>query len=321
MRKGTISNVAYGFGAAIIRPECATILRSKVSNKNEVRFKMGYCGKCGAKMEDNEWVCGKCGMPRNAAANTYQPAEPIFSDSPNDPTPSRTEKKKKVKPLVGVVAFMIAGLVSYFGVGAVLNSTSDKSASTQVSTESWKPLVDSNDSGGGTSAAVTEPEVEYERGILTDTTYESKFIGLRFKASGNWVLLSADEAKKQSSEACEMMATCASVGGTIQIATEELITDKITVDNYIDSVKEQLVGNADVVKSGVKVTSFDKIGTENILDDEYTAAIAKMKIKGIDAEQKWFLRKKKDRMICIAISYLSGKENAIKESLALLEKY
>lgn len=271
-------------------------------------------------MEDNEWVCGKCGMPRNAAANTYRPVEPIFSDSPNDPTPSRTEKKKKVKPLA-VVLTVAAVIVGCLGVGAVLNLTSDKSASTQVSTEGWKPLVNSNDSGGGTSAAVTEPEVEYERGILTDTTYESKFIGLRFKASGNWVLLSADEAKKQSSEACEMMATCASVGGTIQIATEELITDKITVDNYIDSVKEQLVGNADVVKSGVKVTSVDKIGTENILDDEYTAAIAKMKIKGIDAEQKWFLRKKKDRMICIAISYLSGKENAIKESLALLEKY
>ena len=271
-------------------------------------------------MEDNEWVCGKCGMPRNAAANTYRPVEPIFSDSPNDSIPSRTEKKRKVKPLV-VVLSVAAVLAICFGTMAVLNLTSDKSASTQASTEGWKPLVDSNDSGGGTSAAVTEPEVEYERGILTDTTYESKFIGLRFKASGNWVLLSADEAKKQSSEACEMMATCAPVGGTIQIATEELITDKITVDNYIDSVKEQLVGNADVVKSGVKVTSFDKIGTENILDDEYTVAIAKMKIKGIDAEQKWFLRKKKDRMICIAISYLSGKENAVKESLALLEKY
>ena len=271
-------------------------------------------------MEDNEWVCGKCGMPRNAAANTYRPVEPIFSDSPNDSIPSRTEKKRKVKPLV-VVLSVAAVLAICFGTMAVLNLTSDKSASTQASTEGWKPLVNSNDSGGATSAAVTEPEVEYERGILTDTTYESKFIGLRFKASGNWVLLSADEAKKQSSEACEMMATCASVGGTIQIATEELITEKITVDNYIDSVKEQLVGNADVVKSGVKVTSFDKIGTENILDDEYTAAIAKMKIKGVDAEQKWFLRKKKDRMICIAISYLSGKENAVKESLALLEKY
>lgn len=158
MRKGTISNVAYGFGAAIIRPECATILRSIVSNKNEVSFKMGYCGKCGAKMEDNEWVCGKCGMPRNAAANTYRPVEPIFSDSPNDPTPSRTEKKKKVKPLVGVVAFMIAGLVSYFGVGAVLKSTLDKSASTQVSTESWKPLVDSNDSGGSQNSGSTQTE-------------------------------------------------------------------------------------------------------------------------------------------------------------------
>ena len=59
-------------------------------------------------MEDNEWVCGKCGMPRNAAANTYRPVEPIFSDSPTDSIPSRTEKKRKVKPLVGVVAFMIA---------------------------------------------------------------------------------------------------------------------------------------------------------------------------------------------------------------------
>lgn len=272
-------------------------------------------------MEDNEWVCGKCGMPRNAAANKYRPVEPIFSDSPNDSIPSRTEKKRKVKPLVGVVAFMIAALVSSFVARTMLNMTSYKSASTQVSTESWKPLVDSNDSGGGTSAAVTEPEVEYERGILTDTTYESKFIGLRFKASGNWLLLSADEAKKQSSEACEMMATCASVGGTMQIATEKLLTDKITVDNYIDSLKEQLVGNADVVKNGVKVISFDKLGTENILDDEYTVTIAKLKVKGVDAEQKWFLRKKKDRMICIAISYLSGKENAIKEGLTLLEKY
>ena len=271
-------------------------------------------------MEDNEWVCGQCGMPRNAAANTYRPVEPIFSDSPNDPTPSRTEKKKKVKPLA-VVLTVTAVIVGCLGVGAVLNSTSDKSASTQVSTEGWKPLVNSNDSGGGTSAAVTEPEVEYERGILTDTTYESKFIGLRFKASGNWLLLSADEVKKQSSEACEMMATCASVGGTMQIATEKLLTDKITVDNYIDSLKEQLVGNADVVKNGVKVISFDKLGTENILDDEYTVTIAKLKVKGVDAEQKWFLRKKKDRMICIAISYISGKENAIKEGLTLLEKY
>ena len=59
----------------------------------------------------------------------------------------------------------------------------------------------------------------------------------------------------------------------------------------------------------------------NTGNERIPVAIAKMKIKGVDAEQKWFLRKKKDRMICIAISYLSGKENAIKESLALLEKY
>ena len=46
-------------------------------------------------MEDNEWVCGKCGMPRNAAANTYRPVERIFLDSPNEPAPRRTEKKGK----------------------------------------------------------------------------------------------------------------------------------------------------------------------------------------------------------------------------------
>lgn len=157
MRKGTISNVAYGFGESIIRPESATILRSKVSNKNEVSFKMGYCGKCGAKMEDNEWVCGKCGMPRNAAANTYQPAERIFSDSPNDSMPSRTEKKRKVKPLA-VVLTVAAVIVGCLGVGAVLNLTSDKSASTQVSTEGWKPLVNSNDSGGSQNSGSTQTE-------------------------------------------------------------------------------------------------------------------------------------------------------------------
>ena len=108
-------------------------------------------------MEDNEWVCGKCGMPRNAAANTYRPVEPIFSDRPNDPTPSRTEKKKKVKPLA-VVLTVAAVIVGCLGVGAVLNLTSDKSASTQVSTEGWKPLVNSNDSGGSQNSGSTQTE-------------------------------------------------------------------------------------------------------------------------------------------------------------------
>ena len=270
-------------------------------------------------MEDNEWVCGKCGMPRNAAANTYRPVEPIFSDSPNDSIPSRTEKKRKVKPLV-VVLSVAAVLAICFGTMAVLNLTSDKSASTQASTEGWKPLVNSNDSGGGTSAVVTEPEVEYERGILTDTTYESKFIGLRFKASGNWVLLSADEMKKQSGEAFEMMATYTSNGGIIQIATEELISNKITMDIYIDSMKKGYIDKLSE-QSGAKCISFDKIGTENILDDEYTVVLAKLQKGGLVVNQKMFLRNKKDRMICIAISYLSGKESVERDALALFEKY
>ena len=108
-------------------------------------------------MEDNEWVCGKCGMPRNAAANTYRPVEQIFSDSPNDPAPSRTEKKRKVKPLV-VVLSVVAVLAICFGTMAVLNLTSDKSASTQASTEGWKPLVNSNDSGGSQNSGSTQTE-------------------------------------------------------------------------------------------------------------------------------------------------------------------
>lgn len=280
---------------------------------------MGYCGKCGAKMEDNEWVCGKCGMPRNTAANTYQPPERIFSDSPNDPMPTEMKKKKKVKPLVGVVAFMIAALVSSFVVRTMLNMTSYKSASTQASTEDWTQLVNSNDSGGGTSAAVTESGVEYERGILTDTTYESKFIGLRFKASGSWVLLSDDEMKKQSGEAIEMMAAYTSNGGIIQIATEYIISNKITMDMYIDSMKKSYIDNLE--QNGAKCISFDEIGTENILDNEYTVVLAKLQEGNSIVEQKMFLRNKKDRMICIAISYLSGNESVERDALALFEKY
>ena len=190
-----------------------------------------YCEYCGAKIPADAEFCGNCGKKvegknavdynmnggnnavRNnapAAANPYQG----FSNSDN----------------MGNFAGNPIGMA----VERVLQN-SDRSGSGTANTGT----------GGSGAIATSVPEEEkvYVKGTFTDTTYESEFIGIRYNAPEGWALATESELAQLPQDnvtTWEMESVNSADGSNILIAAEKLPLTNITVDMYINSLKNTL---------------------------------------------------------------------------------
>lgn len=164
----------------------------------------------------------------------------------------------------------------------------------------------------------------YSKGILTETTYESEYLNLKFTAPESYIMAtesdmdnimnsSMDVVYEDADESVidyiktttvyEMMVSSANGTPSLSLMTEKLAFSNMTVDQYIDSLNSQM--------ESITTSTFSVIGegeTKDIAGETYTIVSYKTEIQGIEVFQDYLVRKIDNIMVGIVVTYTSDTE-------------
>ncbi len=281
-----------------------------------------FCGNCGAKLIENADFCSNCGNKvevgqhennENSEENVYWslPTEDTFGKAINKTNNSKRSTKFNIGLIIaGIVA---AVLVVMAFIGMVVEKTlqnTPKNETENITTESEEE-IDVNSYFDD-----EENEKEYEKGILTDTSYESEFVGVKYTAPDGWVLASESELAELPTDektTWEMQAFSSLDGSNIVLATEKLPMKNMTLSMYITFLTNSLKNNDQLTVSDIK-----EYGTMIIAGEEYHILSYTAIQNGISLTQTFYLRKINTYMIAITVTS-AGTPN--EDILSGFEKY
>jgi len=234
--------------------------------------------------------------------------------------------------LVACVLFLLAGCNGG-------NSSKTEAPPINIIVETPAPEKPAVEKPAVEKPEVKEPEVKepeaaellYERGILTDTGYESRYLGLRFTAPAGYIMVTDEELmalmglgaeyldidQKTLDYALlttvyEMMVTAPSGSPNVNLLVEKLPFRNITVEQYFDAVKPQLV------EFGYEV--FDLPSVE-IAGQTYQQLGSSLDMFGTTLLQRYMTRKIDDRMVSFIASATPDKEEALSALMGAFKKY
>ena len=283
---------------------------------SEVKF----CSNCGAKLIDNALFCTNCGAKKsnetnqnyeNRTINVFadnsnngtennENASRIYTEqATNDPTKqqfvsnqggSQKNNKNNTALIIGIVAAVLFTL-------AIIGMIVEKTAQNLPTNQNVAEVSTDNNSYNNHAE---EENKAYEKGILTESTYESEFIGVRYRKHEGWTLKSEDELNAtlghDANTVWEMQAI-AYDGSNVIIGIEKLPTRNISMDDYIFALEKNTNNN-----SQVQVSDFKKEGTHIIAGEEYQALSFKTAVNGATIDQWFYCRKIDSHMIVFTVT-------------------
>jgi hypothetical protein len=161
---------------------------------------------------------------------------------------------------------------------------------------------------------------DYERGILTETSFESKYLDIKFTLPEGFVMateedmlqmmgIGADITKVNKkiielTTVYEMMASAAVGYPNVSVMVEKPLLSNITIEQYFDVLKKNLlkVKNMDFVID-------DQITSVEIAGYNYKQVSASL--SGSSVLQNYIFRKQGGRMIGFIITYTSDTEQEL----------
>lgn len=176
----------------------------------------------------------------------------------------------------------------------------------------------------------------YKKGILTDTTFESEFLGIRYTKEGNYNLASQEEldasiqtgldvaygedGKKYYDYAnatlvMELLVSTSTGSPNLNINVQNLGTTSITSEQYAELAKQQFNN------TNMNYEIEDEITQETFVGETYYVIHLTNNIQGIKLIQKVYFRNKADRMITITLSYMPGQEDAANDLMGQFKPY
>lgn len=212
------------------------------------------CPSCGNDVEQGQSFCVYCGAK--------------VADESNNDGLNAIPKKRNTGLIIGIVAAIV---IAFATIGMLAEKYAHKqdadSYSTNSAEEELKEGLKEVENILSTIDDTSKTKKEYSKGTFTSTSYESEFIGVRFYAPENWVLVSEDELAQLPSDArttWEMQAISVSEGINVIVAVEKLLTSNMSIDMYIDSLKQNLSSD-----SGVTISNMQEGGTKMIAGEVY----------------------------------------------------
>ena len=182
---------------------------------------------------------------------------------------------------------------------------------------------DNDGSGGG-----------YAIGVMTDDGFESPYLGLRFTAPDGFVMGDEDDINALmgiASDALdidkalfdyaaltstyEMMVSKPSGMPNAMVMTEKLMLKKMTVEQYLEALKEQFSG----VGLGYEVS--EEFESAEIAGQTYTKLTASLEMLGTSMVQYYYVRKQDDRIVAIIVTSEPGGEADVKTLLSGFAAY
>lgn len=305
--------------------------------------KVRFCSNCGEKLIDNAAFCGNCGTKQNIAAmpefnehnkgtisifddnHTYSNDEDIAENSydelpSNDPQNIanvqenvQPQKKKNTGLIIGIVA---AVLLVFAFIGSVAEKTlqgTDKKSDIEIPkiNDIAMPKIDSDDIFDEKKDE-KEEEKEYTKGILTASSYESEFIGVRYTLPSGWALASESELLQISNASnvyWEMQAFNSLDGSNVIVGVEKLPTKNITESMYMNSFKNSLQNN-----SQITVTDIKEDGTCTIAGKEYKVISYTVVQNGMSCTQSFCYRKINTYIVAFAVTSIGTNKSEILSS-------
>ena len=174
--------------------------------------------------------------------------------------------------------------------------------------------------------------LSYERGILTETGYESQYLDIKFTVPEGFVMATEEDILgmmqvgveimdldkdtidySSLTTVYEMMVSSASGSPNVALLTEKLMSN-VTVEQYLDIVKSQL---ADVPMN----YEFGDVTSVEIAGESYQQIVASAEIKGTAFLQKYIVRKFDDRMVCFVVTNTSETEKELDTLMKAFTKY
>lgn len=186
------------------------------------------------------------------------------------------------------------------------------------------------------SESKAEPKKEYAKGILTDSSFESEFIGLKFALPEGMIMATQEDMdsmvdfggeiiyKDKASEVLdyakansvyEMMAVSADQKVNVMVVIEKLPLSNMTVDQYITSLKTQLEG------TGLGYVISDETTTYTVGGQDFTALSTEVESAEVKMTQVYAVRKEGNRIIAFIFTTAEGNTQQHEQLVAAFTPY
>lgn len=183
-------------------------------------------------------------------------------------------------------------------------------------------------------------DVVYEKGVLTETGFESEYLNLRFTAPDGFIMATEEELNEmmdlgadigaeimdvdkkvweyaQTRIVYEMMVSSSSGSPNLILTSEKLPLSNMTVDQYFDLLKTQL----DAMDIDVIEYEFGDITSIEIAGQSYQKLDMKAKMDGLEMVQSYIVRKDNDRVVVVVTTSMGGDEEALDTLIAAFSEY
>lgn len=177
----------------------------------------------------------------------------------------------------------------------------------------------------------------FEKGTLTDSTYESKFLNIKFTLPEGYTLMTQEMMDQQvefSNEIVykdkdkkvidyakavtvnEMMATenTANVPN-VNIAIQNLLGEKVSEAEYIESLKKQLTD------TGFAYTFDDVKKDVELAGEKFSVLYCSANYNGLELKQECYVRKESGRMMILTVTYTDDTKDAKEALMGSFEAY
>ena len=160
-----------------------------------------------------------------------------------------------------------------------------------------------------------EPDAVYSPGIITDSTYESEFVGLRYVKPSDWIIYTDEEIEEMKNDGgldCEFMTANPNNPEAISIYIGKDIGN-ISLEEYSE------ITMSDFEKKGITLVK-DR-GMVEFNGAKYRSLIYSVDNNGVPVTTELNLRKKGTCIIYITVQYAERTNSTIEEALDGFSKY
>lgn len=159
----------------------------------------------------------------------------------------------------------------------------------------------------------------YSKGVIKENTYESKFLNLKFTTPEGYTMFTEDDLNQyvQFAEGIvykdkdqkvidyskavtvyEMMCAEATINSpNVNIVIENLLGREVSVDDYIESSKQQLLA------TGIEYTFGDTTKDVELAGEKYTVLDCVGNYAGQELLQQMYIRQVGNRMLLLTVTY------------------
>ena len=177
-------------------------------------------------------------------------------------------------------------------------------------------------------------EQQYEKGIMTETGFESEFVGVKFAIPEGFVMATEEEISKfmdigadalgvdgkivdyaKLSTVYEMVASAPPGKPNVSVIVEKLSLSNMTEEQYMTAAKTQMLAltNADY--------ELVDESEEEIAGQTYKKLIFNVDLAGMKLMQNYLARKVNDRMVVFTVTYTAETKDEIETLMKSFTKY